>query len=185
MLLLHFIKPCYENFWGRRAITEDLSRTLRRSPHCCTLLYRGSQTSTWTLACKKLLKSLPIKLISAPVLAFRKFDQQYIVNFHESSVAVGTVLSQNKEDGKLHSVQFARSTVNTSERNYSAWEREARAVIFALKEFRVYLLSLRPFKLVTGPHALQNTFKKKDVYGQLERCVKFNVALLIALGNNL
>ena len=43
------------------------------------------------------------------------------------------------------------------------------AVIFALKKFRVYLLSTTPFKVVTDHQALRFALQKKDMHGRLAR----------------
>ena len=63
--------------------------------------------------------------------------------------------------------------MNTSERDYSACEHEALAVIFALKTFRVYLLSSTPLKLITDHQALSYAFRKKDIHGRLARRLDF------------
>lgn len=62
-----------------------------------------------------------------------------------------------------------------AERKYSACEREAQVVIFALKRFRLYLSSPEPFKLITDHHALKDTFSKKDIHGHLTQCLDFLV----------
>ena len=59
--------------------------------------------------------------------------------------------------------------MSVAERKYSACEREALAVVFALRKFRVYLLSDVPFVVVTDHHALNYAFKKKDIHGRLAR----------------
>ena len=59
--------------------------------------------------------------------------------------------------------------MTAAEQNYSACEREALAVIFALKKFQVYLLSSEPFILYTAHQALQYAFQKKDIHGSLVR----------------
>ena len=78
------------------------------------------------------------------------------------------VLSQKKNDLRIHPVQYASRTLNQAERNYSACEREALAVIFALKKFRIYLLS-ETFTLGTNHQALRHAFQKNDVHGRLAR----------------
>lgn len=59
-----------------------------------------------------------MKLASPSVLALSDFEQQFIVETDASSIAIGSMFSQKKEDGKLHPVQFVIRTMNTSERNY-------------------------------------------------------------------
>ena len=63
--------------------------------------------------------------------------------------------------------------MNKSERKYSACEREALAVIFALKKCRVHLLSSIPLKLITDHQALSYSFRKKDIHGRLARWLDF------------
>ncbi|CDF33201.1 unnamed protein product [Chondrus crispus] len=116
---------------------------------------------------------LRIKLTSPPVLAYPDFEKAFVVETDASSVSVGAVLAQKKEDGKIHPIQYASRTMNTSERKYSACEREALAVIFALKKFRVYVLSSTPFKLITDHQALSYAFRKKDIHGRLARWLDF------------
>ena len=59
--------------------------------------------------------------------------------------------------------------MNKFERKYSACERGALAAIFALKKFRVYLLSSIPLKLVTDHQALSYAFRQNDIHGRLAR----------------
>ena len=112
---------------------------------------------------------LRIKLTSPPVLAYPDFGKLFVVETDASSVSVGAVLAQKKEDGKIHPIQYASRTMNKSERKYSACEREALAVIFALKKFRVYLLSSTPLKLVPNHRALTYASRQKDIHGRLAR----------------
>lgn len=95
------------------------------------------------------------KLTSPPVLSFPEFDKPFIVETDVPSVAVRAILLQKKLDGKVHPIQFGSRTMNAPERSYSACEREALAVVFGLKKFRVYLLSSEPLTLVTDHEALQ------------------------------
>ena len=46
-------------------------------------------------------------------------------------------------------------------------------MIFALRKFRVYLLSTTHFRLITDHDALRYTFQKKNVYGRIARWIDF------------
>ena len=133
----------------------------------------GNGILEWTGEMQEAFDELRIKLTSPPVLAYSDLEKPFVVETDASSVSVGAVLVQKKEDRKIHPLQYASRTMNTSERNYSACAREALAVIFALKKFRVYLLSSVPFKLVTGHQALSHAFRKKDIHGRLARWLYF------------
>ena len=100
------------------------------------------------------------------------FSYRFIVETDASSVGVGAVLVQCI-DGENHPIQYASRTLNTAEKNYSACEREALAVIYALRKFRVYLLSERPFELYTEHQGLRYAFSKKSIHRRLARWLDF------------
>ena len=81
------------------------------------------------------LEELKRKLTTPPLLALPDFDVPFVVETDASSVTVGAVLVQNKKDWKIHSVQYANRIMTKTERDYKACEREALALIFALKKF--------------------------------------------------
>ena len=68
-------------------------------------------------------------------------------------MGVGAVLSQLDDDGVEKPLAFASQSLSARECNYSTTEKEACAIAYALRHFRVYLLG-RQFKLVTYHQAL-------------------------------
>ena len=128
---------------------------------------------TWTPQMSIAFQDLKQRLVSPPVLALPDFDQPFIVETDASNVALGAVLAQKCRDGAVHPIQYASRTLTPAERNYSACEREALAVVFALKKFRVYLLSDIPFTVITDHRALQYAFQKQDIHGRLARWLDF------------
>ncbi len=111
---------------------------------------------------------LKVKLTSAPVLAYPDYEKPFVVCTDASSGAVGTVLSQADGSGRGHSIHYASRALAAAESNYSAIEREALSVTFALKRFRNYLTSNR-FKLYTDHQALKYVFNMKDPHGRIAR----------------
>ena len=57
-----------------------------------------------------------------------------------SSGAVGAVLSQFDENGREQPINYTSRSFNEAEKNYSTYEREGLAIVFALKKFRHYFL---------------------------------------------
>lgn len=110
---------------------------------------------------------------SISMLTFPDFEQHCIIETDPSSVADGAIISQKKEDGKLHAVQFASRTMDNFERSYSACEKEALAVKLALKKFRAYLLSPQPFKLIIDHHTLKYALKKNENHVNVEKWMDF------------
>ena len=133
----------------------------------------GTGKLVWTEEMTFAFESLKKKLTEPPVLAFPDFDAPFVVETDASNVSLGAVLAQKKGDGKIHPLQYASRTMTSAERNYSTSEREALVIRFALKKFRVYLLSTVPFKIITDHQALRNAFQKKDSHGRLARWLEF------------
>ena len=74
-----------------------------------------------------------------------------------SAYGIGAVLC-HKIDGKERPVAFASRTLSCAERNYSQLEKEALALVFALKHFNEYLWGQPSFSLVTDHKPLLGLF---------------------------
>ena len=106
----------------------------------------------WTGECQDAFNSLKRKLTQAPILAYPSFHQSaspFVLQTDASAVGLGAVLEQ---DG--HVIAYASRTLNKAEQKYSVIQKECLAVVFALKQFRHYLLG-RPFRLITDHEPLQ------------------------------
>ena len=150
-------------------------RFIRDFAHITVPLHALTSPKTpfgWTEEASEAFLRLKEALTTAPVLAFPDFDLPFIVETDASSRAVGAVLAQ-KQEGRIHSIQYASRSLNSAEKNYSACEREAVAVIFALRKFRIFLLSGHRFDLVTDHQALRYALEKKDVHGLIARWLDF------------
>ena len=79
-------------------------------------------------------------LCSAPILAYPKFDQPFILQSDASNVCLGAVLAQQDTDDSERVVSYASRTLTPREKNYSAVEKEALAIVFATEHFRYCFL---------------------------------------------
>ena len=79
-------------------------------------------------------------LISAPVhvLAFPKFDEQFLLYVDASSTGIGFALAQI-QSGKEVVIAYNGRGLNQAERNYTTTEREALALVEGIKKFQPYL----------------------------------------------
>ena len=119
----------------------------------------------WNEICQSAFTELKQKLTQAPVLTFPNFypsADQFILSTDASATGIGAVLEQNK-----HVIAYASRTLSAVERNYSIIQKECLAIVFALKQFRHYLLG-RAFKLIMDHAPLQWLFCQK-MEGQLAR----------------
>jgi len=120
---------------------------------------------TWDKACQPAFTQLQQKLIESPVLTYPSFSpsaDQFMLLMDASATGIGVVLEQG---GRV--VAYASRTLSNSERNYSVIQRKCLAIVYALKQFRHYLLG-RKFQLVTD-HAPIQWFSSQKMKGLLAR----------------
>ena len=125
-------------------------RSIPRFAVMSATLHKATTTKRnykWTYEIRKAFEGLKITLISPPVLVFPDFEQPFVVETDSSSVAVGPVLPQRMEARRVHPIHYASHTMTSAERKYSAYDREALAVIFALKRFEPTNSRLRALRL--------------------------------------
>ena len=67
---------------------------------------------SWTADGELAFKELKKMLVSPPVLIYPDHEKQFIVECDASNYAIGGVLSQIGNDGKLHPVYYYSKTLN-------------------------------------------------------------------------
>jgi hypothetical protein len=95
----------------------------------------------------KAFKTLRDIISSDQILAYPQFDNPFILTTDASKYALGAVLSQI-QDGIERPIAFASRTLNDTEVNYSVTEKEALAIIWAVKKYEPYLYGNK-FLLIT------------------------------------
>ena len=113
----------------------------------------------WSSDCEQAFLSLKEKLIQAPVLACPKLGANastFTLETDASAVVIGAVLEQ---DG--HPVAYVSRALKKAEKNYSVIQQECLAIVFAMKQFRHYLLG-RPFTILTDHAPVQWAIRTKD-----------------------
>ena len=108
----------------------------------------------WTDRHQKAFQTLKCHLCSAPVLAYPDFERPFWLQTDASDVGLGAVLAQRDANGQERVIAYASYTLSQREKNYTAMEKEAFAVVFAIKHFRFYLLG-KQFHVVTDNNALR------------------------------
>lgn len=85
------------------------------------------------------MNQLKERITTAPVLAHPSFSKPYTVKTDASISGLGTVLSQEQQDGKLHLVAYASRSLSAAEKNYSVTELKTLAAVWALSRFHPFL----------------------------------------------
>ncbi|GFX79601.1 retrovirus-related Pol polyprotein from transposon 17.6 [Trichonephila clavipes] len=92
----------------------------------------------WELDQQNAFQTLKNCLTTPPVLKQADSTQPYIIRTDASNYALGAVLLQG-EGSDEHPIEYASRLLTPAERNYSTTERDALAVVWALKKFRGYI----------------------------------------------
>ena len=113
----------------------------------------------WTNTHQTALDTLKAQLCDGRALRRPEPDLPYTLYTDWSKLGLGAVLAQRHPDGVEYMVACISRSLNSAEGNYSSYDGELLAAVWAIKTFRPYLHATRtPFSLVTDNQAL--TFLK-------------------------
>ena len=95
-----------------------------------------------------------MQLCQAPVLQLPNAYKSFILTRDWSHKGMGAVLSQLNEEGVEHPICYASRSCNPVEQNYSSFDGECLAVVWATNHFRAYLFG-NSFTLITDHEPLR------------------------------
>ena len=111
------------------------------------------------------MKRLKRALCTTPVLLLPDLTKPFVVHTDASNFALGGVLQQ--DDGKgLQPVAYESKKLTTTERRYSAYERELLAVLHACNTWKHYLCG-KHFTIKTDHHSLRYMFSQQKFTGRI------------------
>jgi site-specific DNA-cytosine methylase len=133
-----------------------------------TLLKKGVKWE-WTQEHQSAYDALKLALCQEGN-ALRRFDESLPCKLYTdwSHKGVGAVLSQVDSDGNERMVACISRSLNKHERNYSSFEGELLACVWAIKSFRPYLHGL-PFTVITDHQPLLWLMASTDLTGKHAR----------------
>ena len=131
-------------------------------------LTQKSATFSWNEEHAAALKQLKKSLTQAPVLRLPDFRKELVVSCDSSATAIGGVISQ-LEDGDELPIAYASRTLSKAERNYSATDRELLALVWSVKQFRMYLCNVAKFRVFTDHQPIIGLLNSKEPTGRLAR----------------
>ena len=118
---------------------------------------------------RKAFNTLRDALEAEPILAHPDWSKPFEVHTDASIIGLGAVLVQ-KIDGKERVISYASRSLRNAENNYSVWELECLAIVWALRLFRMYLTCTK-FTVWTDADAARHIMQEnaKDVTGRILR----------------
>ena len=106
-----------------------------------TNLTKKNQRYEWTPACEQAFDTLKSRFCEAPILVHFLSGRPTAIETNASDYALGAVMSQECEDGRLLPVAFHSRKLQPAEINYHIYDKELLAIVAALKEWEHMLKS--------------------------------------------
>uniref|UniRef100_A0A6V7KDU1 RNA-directed DNA polymerase n=1 Tax=Bracon brevicornis TaxID=1563983 RepID=A0A6V7KDU1_9HYME len=103
-----------------------------------TKLLENDVEFTWSKEAQDAFETLKKALCEAPILQYPDFTKPFLITTDASGFAIGAVLSQG-EAGKDKPIAYFSRVLRGAETRYSTYEKEALAIIEAVKNFRPYV----------------------------------------------
>lgn len=128
-------------------------------------LKKGAKIDISNLEYQQCFETCKTLLTNDPILQYPDFSKPFRLTTDASNTALGAVLSQLTRNNDMP-VAYASRTLNDSERNYSAIEKELLAIVWAVGYFRPYLYG-RKFSIFTDHRPLQWLFAIKEPSSRL------------------
>lgn len=122
----------------------------------------------WTQEADDAFKKLKVLLSSAPILSCPDYTKPFEVHTDASDHGLGAVLTQKFDDTE-NVIAYMSKSLTKQERNYSATEREALAVLTAIEHWRCYLENGQKFTVYTDHSSLKWFLNLNNPTGRLAR----------------
>ena len=122
----------------RRFITNFAEFT----KHITCMLKKNSEVK-WTNQAKNSFQSIKEAIMTAPVLISPDFDKEFYIFSFASKDTIVAVLLQKNDEGHEQPVAFFSKVLRDVEVKYEPLEKQAYALIKALKAFRIYILQAK------------------------------------------
>ncbi|KAK3736097.1 hypothetical protein QZH41_003541 [Actinostola sp. cb2023] len=131
----------------------------------------GKASFVWTAEREKSFCKLKEALTSAPVLAFPDMTKTFELSTDASDTGFGCILSQRDNSGRERPVYYLSKTFCDNELSWHTRDKEAFALVYALRKFRQYLLG-RKFIWYTDHLGLRWLRNTRDPRGRYARWVE-------------
>jgi len=105
-------------------------------------------------------------LTTLPVLIILDWSRKFHVHIDALNYFIGAMLAQNHDDFIDKPIYYANQLMIRAENNYSTIEKEAFAMIYAIKKSHHYILGTN-FTLIVNHRALIYLVNKPTIIGQI------------------
>ena len=122
----------------------------------------NSEHWLWTQECEHTFNEIKRRITTAPILAIPDESKSKVLFCDASDYAVGGVITQKSENGKLNIIAYFSKSLTNSQKNWSVLKKEFYSIIVALKRYRMWLIPSGKFYIYTDhkPLIRLNELKK-------------------------
>ncbi len=124
----------------------------------------------WTSDCQNAFETLKMKLTTAPILAKANIHKPFVLETDPSQHHVTAVLMQYNDNSLPQIVAYFLKKLWPVERQYSAMDREALAIVLACCQFNSYLWGTQ-FTIQTDHQPVVSVFKHKTKSPRMNRWI--------------
>lgn len=152
-------------------------------------LLTGNTPFEWSTECQQAFDTLKAQFQESPLLQHFDPDRPAILETDASNFALGAILSQRTDDGKLHPVAFYARSLSKAEVNYEIYDKELLSIVEAMKHWRTYLENSKLPTLVQTDHKNLEYFTSTKVLNQRqarwgETLARYNFQIKYIPGHN-
>jgi hypothetical protein len=104
-----------------------------------TNLLRKKVAFVWNDFTENSYQTLKTLLAKEPILRIADYNKPFYIFTDASNVAVSSVLTQCDDQGLYHPISFLSHKLNLAQSRYSTIEKEALAIVLAVRSFRSYI----------------------------------------------
>jgi len=94
----------------------------------------------WIVEAKQVFEEIKMALTRTPILTSPKIDRDFIIFSFASEHTIAAILLQKDDQGSEKSIAFFSKALRDTPLKYQIMEKQAYALVKAIKDFRVYIL---------------------------------------------
>jgi hypothetical protein len=129
-----------QSFLGKVNFLRRFIPNLAKIIKHITYILRKENEIKWNPEAKKSFEDIKVALTRAPVLSSLDFTKDFILfSFASEHTIVGVLLQKDEQDFE-NAITYFRKTLRDAPLRYDIMEKQAYALVKALKEFRMYIL---------------------------------------------
>jgi hypothetical protein len=132
--------------------------------HITCMLRKGNDIK-WNPKARKSFEDIKVALTRAPMLASPDFMKYFILFSFASEHTIADMLLQKDEQKFENPIAYFSRTLRDAPLRYSIMEKQAYALVKALKEFRTYILHSHVITYMSG-NSIKDILTQPDLEGR-------------------